>query len=133
MTKQIKIKVTAQASFLPQESSPENNRFLWSYDITILNESDDIIQLLNRHWKITDMTGKMEEVRGPGVIGLQPIIKPGKQFAYSSFCQLSTPQGTMEGNYEMQNLAEHHFIVEIPKFHLKAPEKVSAIFRSRLH
>src|SRR5471030_2060595 len=88
--KQIKVQVSSKSQYLEDESSPENHRFLWSYEITIVNESEEIIQLLNRYWRITDMRGQVEEVRGPGVVGLQPIIKPGKQFAYNSYCQLTT-------------------------------------------
>jgi ApaG protein len=131
--KDIKVKVSAQTQYLPDQSSPENYRFLWSYEISILNESEEIIQLLNRVWHITDMRGRVEEVRGPGVVGLQPLIKPGKQFAYNSFCQLSTPQGTMEGQYEMQTLNDINFIVEIPKFVLTCPSSSSNVFRAHLH
>src|SRR5690242_6419175 len=100
--KKITINITAKTTYLPEQSVQDEQRFLWSYEMTIENQSDEIVQLLNRYWKITDMRGKVEEVRGPGVIGLQPIIKPGKSFIYTSFCQLATPQGTMEGRYEMQ-------------------------------
>jgi ApaG protein len=131
--KNIKIEISAKTLYLPDQSSPENHRFLWSYDITIINHSDEIVQLLNRYWRITDMRGKVEEVRGSGVIGLQPLIKPKKEFAYSSYCQLTTPQGTMDGNYEMQTLDEQHFIVDIPKFVLTCPTSTSDTFRSRLH
>jgi ApaG protein len=130
---EIDIEVSTKTQYIPDQSSPENHRFLWSYDITIVNKSDQVIQLLNRYWRITDMRGKVEEVRGPGVIGLQPIIKPGKEFAYSSYCQLTTPQGTMEGNYEIQNLDENRFIVEVPKFVLTCPSSSSDTFRSKLH
>lgn len=131
--KENKIQITSQTVYLPDQSSPENHRFLWTYEMTITNQSDELIQLLNRCWRITDMTGRIEEVRGPGVIGLQPLIKPGKKFTYSSFCQLATPQGTMEGFYEMQNLEEVRFIVQIPKFVLTCPLSTSAEFRSMLH
>jgi ApaG protein len=130
---EIDIEVSTKTQYIPDQSSPENHRFLWSYDITIVNKSDQVIHLLNRYWRITDMRGKVEEVRGPGVIGLQPIIKPGKEFAYSSYCQLTTPQGTMEGNYEIQNLDENRFIVEVPKFVLTCPSSSSDTFRSKLH
>lgn len=129
----IKIEIVAQVTYLSEESSTENQQFLWSYEITITNKSNEIVQLLNRHWRITDMSGKVEEVRGPGVVGLQPIIKPEKSFVYSSFCQLATPQGTMEGYYEMQNLDEIKFLAEIPKFILSTPTAVSSRFRSKLH
>ena len=131
-TKMIKVHVIAKSTYLPEESSPSKQRFLWSYEMTIQNESEEIIQLLNRHWRITDMTGKIEEVRGPGVVGLQPIIKPGKKFIYNSFCQLNTPQGTMEGYYEMQTLDDVRFLVEIPKFVL-ASLPIDNDYRSKLH
>lgn len=132
-TKKIALRVTTKTSYLPEESSIDQHRFLWSYEITIENQSDEIIQLLNRYWRITDMTGKVDEVRGPGVVGLQPIIKPGKNFLYNSFCQLNTPQGTMEGYYEMQTLDEMRFLAEIPKFILTSPETMGKSYRSKLH
>jgi ApaG protein len=130
--KNIKITIHAQSTYLSEQSAQEIQRFLWSYEISIHNESDEIVQLLNRYWRITDMTSHIEEVRGPGVIGLQPIIKPQKKFSYTSFCQLITPQGTMEGHYEMQTLDEARFIVQIPKFVLSATG-LSDEWRGRLH
>lgn len=131
--KEIKVQVIAQSNYLPEQSSSVDHRYMWSYEVSITNQSDEIIQLLNRYWRIIDLTGHIEEVRGPGVIGLQPLIMPGKKFVYSSLCQLTTPQGTMEGYYEMQNLAEMHFLAQIPKFALISPDQVAASFRSRLH
>lgn len=131
--KKERITVTAKPTYLPEQSDPANQKFAWSYEITIHNEGEHIIQLLNRFWRITDMSGKVEDIQGPGVIGLQPIIKPGKHFTYTSFCHLALPQGTMEGFYEMQNLDEVHFKVEIPKFILSAPSSITKTFRSRLH
>jgi ApaG protein len=128
-----KMRVTTQTKYLTEKSDPDKQKFVWSYDITITNERDDIVQLLNRYWRITDMTSRVEEVYGAGVIGLQPIIKPGKAFTYTSFCQLITPQGTMEGHYEMQNLDEEHFVIEIPKFILSAPSSITKSYRSKLH
>lgn len=125
--------ISAHPTYLSEQSSQASQRFLWSYEITIRNDTDEIVQLLNRYWRITDMTGHVEEVRGPGVIGLQPIIKPGKKFVYSSLCQLTTPQGTMEGHYEFQTLEETSFTTTIPKLILTAPEEVATAFRSRLH
>jgi len=133
MSEKLKIEVTAKANYLEDQSSPENHRFMWAYDVTIVNHSEEIVQLLNRYWKITDMRGKVEEIRGPGVIGLQPLIRPTKTFAYSSFAQFSTPQGTMEGFYEMQTLDEQSFMVEIPKFVLTCPSSSTGAFRSQLH
>ncbi len=131
--KAVVINVSTKTQYLADESAPENHRFIWSYEITIDNQSEDIIQLLNRYWRITDMSSKVEEVRGPGVIGLQPLIKPGKKFTYSSFCQLTSPQGTMEGHFEMQNLNDESFHVQIPKFVLTCPSSSANTYRSRLH
>ncbi len=131
--KKIPIQIKTETYYLADQSSAESYRYIWSYDITITNNSDEIVQLLNRYWRITDGKGKIEEVKGPGVIGLQPIIKPGKEFAYSSFCQLSTTQGAMEGHYELQTLDEKQFIVEIPKFVLTSPSSNAHALRSRLH
>lgn len=131
--KKMTMQINAHPTYLSEQSSERAQRFLWSYEMTILNETDEIVQLLNRYWRITDMTGHIEEVRGPGVIGLQPIIKPGKKFVYSSLCQLSTPKGTMEGHYEFQTLEEVTFIVPIPKLVLGSPDEVTMAFRSRLH
>lgn len=130
--KNIKMTISAVSTYLPEQSAAENQRYLWSYEISITNDSDEIIQLLNRYWRITDMTSHVEEVRGPGVVGLQPLIKPGKKFSYTSFCQLITPQGTMEGQYEMQTLEETRFIVPIPKFVL-ASTGMGEAWRGRLH
>lgn len=101
--------------------------------MTIRNNSESIVQLLSRFWRIVDMAGKIEEIRGVGVIGLQPLLKPGKEFVYTSYCQLDTPQGTMEGRYELQNMDEEHFEVEIPRFVLSAPSEITGTFKSRLH
>ncbi|OGT43266.1 MAG: Co2+/Mg2+ efflux protein ApaG [Gammaproteobacteria bacterium RIFCSPHIGHO2_12_FULL_37_34] len=128
-----KISVMARPNYVQAQSDPLHQKFVWSYEMTIANESDETVQLLNRYWRITDMTGKIEEVHGAGVVGLQPLIKPGKQFVYTSYCQLVSPQGTMEGYYEVQNMEEEHFRVAIPKFILSAPSSITKIFRSKLH
>lgn len=131
--KTLPIKIAINTHYLKDQSDPAHHKYIWSYEITICNESEEIIQLLNRYWRITDMSGKIEEVRGAGVIGLQPIIKPGQTFTYTSYCQLYTPQGTMEGHYEVQNLIDEYFAVEIPKFVLSAPALLTKAARSRLH
>lgn len=125
--------VTARTSFMTSESDVAAQKYVWSYDILIENNTDEIVQLLSRYWRITDMTGRVEEITGVGVVGLQPIIKPGKEFTYKSYCQLNTPQGTMEGHYDMQNLEDKHFELLIPKFILSAPSRLTKAFRSRLH
>ncbi|EFJ46732.1 hypothetical protein VOLCADRAFT_105396 [Volvox carteri f. nagariensis] len=96
------IKVQVQSFYLPTKSSPSAGRYMFAYHVTITNETTDaIVQLRNRHWIITDARGKTEEVRGPGVVGEQPILLPGKSHEYTSGCPLSTPQGSMEGEYTM--------------------------------
>lgn len=125
--------VTVEPHFVPEQSDLIHQKFVWSYDVAITNKSDDILQLLHRFWRIIDLTGKIEEVHGAGVVGLQPLIKPGARFTYTSYCQLTTPQGTMEGHYEFQNLDEEHFAIAIPKFVLSAPTTVTQEYRSKLH
>lgn len=132
-SKPITLIISVKPTYVPEQSDPMRQKFVFAYEITIENSSSDIVQLLTRYWRITDMTGKVEEVHGAGVIGLQPIIKPNKHFTYTSYCQLSTPQGTMEGHYEMQNLDEQHFTIDIPKFVLSAPASVAQDYRSKLH
>lgn len=131
--KAISIVISNEPMYLPDQSDALNQKFVWSYEITIMNQSSEIVQLLSRYWKVIDMTGRIEELHGTGVIGLQPIIKPERQFTYKSYCQLTTPQGTMEGHYEMQNLEEQFFKIGIPKLILSAPSTITKTFRSKLH
>lgn len=128
-----KMIISTSPSYVLEQSDPINMKFVWSYEVTIENHSDEVVQLLNRYWKVTDTTGKVDIIQGAGVIGLQPLIKSGRTFVYTSFCQLATPQGTMEGYYEMQDLNEQHFRVDIPKFALSAPSSITRAFRSKLH
>jgi ApaG protein len=127
------IVISANPKYDQEQSDPANHKFVWSYDISITNGSEEIIQLLHRYWRIIDMTGKIEDVHGAGVVGLQPMIKPSRKFTYTSYCQLATPQGAMEGRYEFQNLEEVHFSVDIPKFILSAPASMTEPYRSKLH
>lgn len=131
--KSISIIISAAPTYIPEQSDPLNQKFVWSYEITIHNESNEIIQVLNRNWTVKDMSGRVEKISGVGVVGLQPIIKPNNKFVYKSYCQLMTPQGSMEGYYEMQNLEEVHFDVIIPKFTLHSPSTITAIFSSIIH
>lgn len=128
-----KILVNVTTKYEPSQSDVDNQKFVWSYNITIENNSNEVVQLLKRFWRITEMNGKVEEISGVGVVGLQPIIKPQRPFVYSSYCQLTTPQGTMEGHYEMQTLEESHFKIIIPKFILSAPTNITFSFRAKLH
>ena len=118
------IKIKAISRFIKDRSSPENSIFLFSYDVEIKNNNDFEVQLLSRYWHIQDGDGNVEEVRGPGVIGLQPLIKPNERFGYSSFCPLKTPFGMMSGTYQMKLNSEEIFDAAIPAFSLHAAEHV---------
>ncbi|MDO8954457.1 MAG: Co2+/Mg2+ efflux protein ApaG [Gammaproteobacteria bacterium] len=131
MSVQIDIKV--EPKFLPEHSSDAESKYTWLYEITLINLSDKIVQLINRHWILTDLNGHIEEVKGPGVVGLQPIIKPGESFSYSSFCVLHTQSGSMKGSYEMQDLDRHKFKVGIPEFLLCNPDQTRKLDSRLLH
>ena len=118
------IKIKAISRFVKDRSSPENSIFLFSYDGEIKNNNDFEVQLLSRYWHIQDGDGNVEEVRGPGVIGLQPLIKPNERFEYSSFCPLKTPFGMMSGTYQMKLNSEEIFDASIPSFSLQATDYV---------
>jgi ApaG protein len=133
MKKTSEITITSQPHYVLEQSDPAHRKFVWAYEITIINNTEEVVQLLGRYWQITDTSGKIEEIHGAGVVGLQPLIHPGKEFVYTSYCQLPTPQGTMEGYYEMQTIDEQHFKVEIPRFILSAPSAITMMFKSELH
>jgi ApaG protein len=105
-----------------EESSPELSRYFWAYTIEISNLGGEEVRLRARHWQITDGNGRTEEVRGPGVVGKQPLLKPGETFAYTSGCPLTTPSGIMVGSYEMQNEDGETFSIPIPAFSLDLPD-----------
>ena len=116
------IEVTVEPFYLEEQSEPEDSRYVWGYRIVILNESDETAQLRDRHWRITDATGQVDEVRGEGVAGEQPVLDPGESFEYSSGCPLDTPSGVMVGQYRMQRNNGDTFMVDIPAFSLDVPE-----------
>lgn len=118
------ITVQAQPSFVPEQSSPAQGRWFFAYKIRISNGGNDVVQLLSRHWVITDANGRVEEVKGPGVVGEKPVLKPGESFEYTSFCPLKTPFGTMEGSYQMVARGGASFDVRIPRFELAPPMSV---------
>ena len=118
------IKVSVECQYLPQESDPGAQRFVFAYTITIENNSNEVSQLLNRHWVITDGQGEVEEVHGPGVVGQQPRIQPGEGFRYTSGAILKTPVGVMQGRYEFVTDAGQRFDAEIPQFTLAVSELV---------
>lgn len=115
------VRVTVTPQFMAEQSEPEGNRFFWAYTVEIANLSPDQIQLLARYWKITDQNGHVQEVRGPGVVGEQPLIPPGDAFEYTSGCPLSTPTGIMAGYYTVVNDRGATFDVAIPAFSLDSP------------
>ena len=115
------VHVTAVANFVPEQSHPLLGRWFFAYRIRISNLGDCSVQLLSRHWVITDAHGSVEEVRGPGVVGEQPVLPPGETFEYTSFCPLETPFGTMEGSYEMITAEGERFWATVSRFTLSQP------------
>jgi ApaG protein len=115
------VTVRVSVSFLSDQSEPSRARWFWSYHIRLENEGDRTVQLLTRHWVITDGRGARHEVEGEGVVGEQPILAPGASYDYVSGCPLSTPTGTMRGSYHMACEDGSSFDVEIPQFPLIAP------------
>ena len=115
------IRVHVDSEFAPGRSNPPQNQWFFYYTIRIVNEGRQTVQLLSRHWVITDAMGAMREVRGPGVVGKQPRLEPGESFEYTSGCDLTTPFGSMRGTYQMINDRQEHFDIEIPVFTLTEP------------
>jgi ApaG protein len=116
--------VRVSVSYLPEQSEPARGRWFWAYHVRIENKGPATVQLLTRHWVITDGTGHIEEVRGPGVVGKQPTMKPGESFEYTSGCPLSTPFGVMEGTYQMVTQNGERFDAKIAPFTLSEPYSV---------
>lgn len=119
------IRVDVVARFVPERSNPVENEWFFAYTITIKNQSDLTVQLLSRHWVITDADGKVEEVRGPGVVGQQPILPPGQSFEYTSACPLATSFGVMQGTYQMVTPDGERFDITIAPFSLHEPYAVN--------
>jgi ApaG protein len=116
--------VQVQSQYAPDQSEPAQQQWMFLYTVTISNEGSETVQLLTRHWIITDGTGHVEEVRGPGVVGKQPTLAPGESFEYSSRCPLPTPFGVMEGTYQMISGSGERFDVKIAAFTLSEPYTV---------
>ena len=119
------IRVAVEPFYVAEQSEPVNGRYVFGYRVTIENKGKETVQLLNRHWRITDAHGRLIEVRGPGVVGEQPILQPGTSFEYTSFCPLPTEVGTMHGTYEMRTAAGEMFDAEIAPFTLAAPHTIN--------
>jgi len=115
------IQVQVKTAFVPSQSDPGSNRFVFAYTVTITNQGSATAQLLTRHWVITDANNKVQEVRGEGVIGEQPILKPGASFQYTSGTVIETPVGTMGGSYQMRAEDGTGFDALIPEFTLSMP------------
>lgn len=112
------VRIDVDTYYIAEKSVPSMNQYLFGYEITITNENPEAVQLLHRHWVITDALGRVEEVKGPGVIGKQPRLKPGDSFTYDSFCPLPTPFGSMRGTYKMMRDNGEFFEVDVPLFNL---------------
>ncbi len=120
--------VRVAPEFVPEQSEPDENRYVWSYTIEIENRSSDPVQLLSRFWRITDENGLTQEVRGPGVIGQQPVIGPGQSFRYTSAAPLAAPSGVMFGAYSMQRIDNGEaFDIAVPAFALESPHQARMI------
>lgn len=115
------IRVTVTATYIPQQSSPTERRYVFAYTVQIANEGAEPAQLRSRHWIITHGNGKVEEVRGPGVVGQKPLLRPGEHFEYTSGCVLETPRGAMRGTYQMHRPDGATFDAEIATFELAMP------------
>ena len=119
------ITVTVEPFYLDEQSSPEENHFVWAYHVRIQNHGEQTVQLLTRFWRITDSLGNVQEVRGDGVVGEQPILNPGDSFEYTSGTPLPTPSGIMVGAYQMLAQSGERFDVEVPAFSLDSPHEAA--------
>jgi ApaG protein len=118
------VRVSVSSEYAPDRSNPPRNEWFFLYTITIANEGSEVVQLISRHWIITDAGGHVEEVKGPGVVGQQPVLAPGESFTYTSGCPLTTPFGTMQGTYQMVTRGGEFFDVKIAAFTLSGPYTV---------
>ena len=117
------IRVTVQPVYLEDQSTPSENHFVWAYHVRIENTGDETVQLRSRYWRITDSFGRMQEVRGPGVVGEQPVLAPGDSFEYTSGTPLTAPSGIMVGTYQMETAGGERFDVAVPAFSLDSPHQ----------
>lgn len=117
------IRVTVNPMYLEDQSAPGENHFVWAYHVRIENEGSETVQLRTRYWRITDSFGRVQEVRGPGVVGEQPVLEPGEAFEYTSGTPLAAPSGIMVGSYQMETGCGETFDVAIPAFSLDSPHQ----------
>lgn len=115
------IAVSVEPTYLEAHSSPESSQYVWAYRVRVENQGQHTVQLLSRHWMITNARGELNEVKGPGVVGEQPVLKPGESFEYTSGAPLNTSWGMMGGSYTMESESGEQFDIEIPTFSLDSP------------
>lgn len=121
------VRISVQPDYLEEESDPETGRFFWAYTVEIENRGAETVQLIARCWRITDAHGRTEVVRGEGVVGEQPVLKPGELFRYTSGAPLPTASGFMSGSYEMRRESGDRFEAAIPAFSLDSPFDRAAV------
>jgi len=119
------VRVEVESQFEAERSSPGDGEFFFSYTVRISNVGDEVVQLVSRHWVITNANGEVEHVRGAGVVGEQPVLEPGEAFEYTSYCPLPTAVGTMHGEYEMRTPGGERFAATIGPFSLAAPHALN--------
>lgn len=119
------VRVQVRSLYVPERSSPPHRHYFFAYQVQISNEGPELVQLMSRHWIITDADGEVEHVKGPGVVGKQPVLNPGEAFEYTSFCPLKTPIGFMQGTYQMVTGAGEAFDAEIAPFSLAVPSALN--------
>lgn len=124
MSSKNQIDIDVKTAFIPNQSEVDKQRYVFSYTVTIHNKGDEPARLLNRHWLITDANGKIQEVRGAGVVGEQPYLKPGESYQYTSGTILDTPVGSMQGEYEMTNDDGTRFLAPVEPFSLALPRSL---------
>ena len=121
------VRITVQPIFLEDQSDPEEHRFVWAYRVVIENTGEETVRLINRHWRIVDGRGRIQEVRGAGVVGEQPTLHAGEKFDYTSGTPLQTPSGFMDGAYEMADSRGRPFKADIPPFSLDSPHSQATL------
>lgn len=117
------IRVQVEPVYLDDQSEPDNAQYVWAYRVQIENEGTETVQLLTRYWHITDGMGRVQEVRGAGVVGEQPVLNPGERYEYTSGTPLPTPSGIMKGSYQMSTPSGDKFDIEVPAFSLDCPHE----------
>ncbi len=117
------IAVSVEPAYLEANSSPSTSQYFWAYRVIIENQGRETVQRLSRHWMITNARGELTEVKGPGVVGEQPVLKPGESYEYTNGAPLNTPSGMMGGAYQMEGESIERFVIEIPTFSLDRPNQ----------